>query len=352
VGQEFDSGVDRLWGKRFSAQLLEGSPARSVVDVVERLLAVQAQDQLGFRLAIRARSAGLTVGDVDRALSIERSVLVTWVNRGTLHLIRARDYGWLHPLLTPPLFKTNARRLWQEGVSAADADRAVDLIVRAVTEDGPQTRQALGDRLASAGAPVAGQALVHVLTRASLLGHVVRGPMVDGEHAYVLVRDWLGHEPSLADRDVVLAQLARRYLVGHGPASDRDLAKWSGLPLRDCRRGLSFIGKELSHRADGLFDLVDGRQDQIEPSQPRLLGPFEPLLLGWTSRQQILGDHGSLVTSHGVFRPFAVVRRRAVATWRLVRRDVVLEPFAPLGSDDRASLQADAADVKRFLKKA
>ena len=79
--------------------------------VAERLLAVQGQDPRGARLAVRARSEGLTAADVDRALSEERSLLITWLNRGTLHLVRSEDYPWLHTLTTPPLLTSATRRL-------------------------------------------------------------------------------------------------------------------------------------------------------------------------------------------------------------------------------------------------
>src|SRR5262249_15635455 len=69
--------------ERLAAQLLAGPPARDPVAVAERLLAVQAQDPRGARLAIRARTTGLTAADVDRALTHDRSLVVTWLNRGT-----------------------------------------------------------------------------------------------------------------------------------------------------------------------------------------------------------------------------------------------------------------------------
>ncbi len=87
--------------ERCAAQLLCGDPAGSAGEVAGRLLAIQAQDARGARLAIRARSAGLSASDVDSALT-RRSLIVTWLNRGTLHLVRAEDYWWLHPLTTPP----------------------------------------------------------------------------------------------------------------------------------------------------------------------------------------------------------------------------------------------------------
>ena len=99
--------------------------------------------------------------------------------------------------------------------------------------------------------PTAGQASSTCFFLAALRGITVRGPMVGKEHAYVLVRDWLGPQPPV-DRDAALAELARRYLVGHGPADDRDLARWAGLPLRDARAGLAAIAAELEEREDGL----------------------------------------------------------------------------------------------------
>ena len=87
--------------ERLTAQALAGEPLRSPEAVAERLLAVQGQDPRGARLAVRARTEGVTAADVDRALSEDRSLLITWLNRGTLHLVRSEDYPWLHALTTP-----------------------------------------------------------------------------------------------------------------------------------------------------------------------------------------------------------------------------------------------------------
>jgi Winged helix DNA-binding domain len=177
----------------------------------------------------------------------------------------------------------------------------------------------------------------------------VRGPMVGGRHAYVLVRDWLGEQQPV-DRDRALAELARRYLAGHGPASDRDLARWAGLPLRDARAGLNAIAGELEDRPDGLLDLTR-RVAVAEPPPPRLLGSFEPVLLGWNSREDLLGHlrDQPLVTVNGMFRPFALVRGRAAASWSMAHGDVLIEPFGRLGPADAAALDREAQDVVRFF---
>jgi hypothetical protein len=338
--------------ERFAAQLLVGTPARDPLEVTRRLLAVQGQDPRGARLAIRARSAGLTAADVDRELTERRSLLITWLNRGTLHLVASEDYAWLHALTTPPLFTASARRLAQEGVSPDDAERGVATIERCLIAEGPLTRAQLAERIAAADVRTEGQALVHLLLLASLRGIAVRGPMVGREHAYVHVRDWLGASRAV-DRERALAELARRYLAGHGPANERDLAKWAGLPLRDARAGLAAIATELDQRADGTLALATAGASRGESSgampQPRLLGPYDPLLLGWSSREALLGKHKEIVTVNGLFRAFALVRGRAAAIWRLSSGKVQIEPLSSIAPADATALRAEAEDVLHFM---
>jgi hypothetical protein len=318
--------------------------------VAERLLAVQGQDPRGARLAVRARTAGLSASDVDRALSEDRSLLITWLNRGTLHLVRSEDYPWLHALTAPTHFASCRRRLSQEGISESGAEWAMKTVEKTLAEEGPLSGKHLRERLASADVPTQGQVFIHLMFLAAARGIIVRGPMTGKEHAYVLVRDWLGEQGPI-DRDAALAELARRYLTGHGPADDRDLARWAGLPLRDARAGLGAIASELEEREDGLVDLAK-RSPAAPPPPPRLLGAFDPLLLGWTSREEVVGPHKMLVTMNGIFRPFALVEGRAVATWRYAGGKVTIEPLGKVTKKAMAALEADAREVERFLTSA
>jgi hypothetical protein len=223
------------------------------------------------------------------------------------------------------------------------------VIERALADEGPLTRRQLRERIDGAGVRTEGQALVHLLIAATLDRVCVRGPMAGADHAYALVRDWLGPPPPFA-RDAALAELARRFLAGHGPAGERDLAKWAGIRLRDARVGLNAIASSLVEvQGDrGLVDLV-GRGEPPELPRPRLLGSFDPLLHGWLSREELLGGHQGIVTDNGLFRPFALARGKAVAIWSLAGGRVELKPFGRLRREVRAALDADAADVTRFL---
>ncbi|HET8639846.1 MAG TPA: winged helix DNA-binding domain-containing protein [Solirubrobacterales bacterium] len=338
---------ERTVAERLKAQALAGRPLRDPAAVAERLLAIQGQDPRGARLAVRVRTRATSAADVDRALSDDRTLLITWLNRGTLHLVRSEDYPWLHALTAPRLLTANARRLAEEGVTPRAAERGVRTIVNALAEEGPLTRLQLRERLDATGVRTEGQALIHLLMLSTLQGHTVRGPMIGRQHAYVLVGDWLAPSKPV-DRDLALAELARRYLAGHAPAGERDLARWAGLPLRDARAGLEAIAPELKQRRDGLLQL-EGQSLKAAIPPPRLLGSFDPLLLGWESRGPIVGAHKALVTTNGLFRPFALVDGRAAAIWRLSDGKVSIEPFGTLAAGVRAALDAEAADVAHFL---
>jgi hypothetical protein len=340
-------GGARLRALRLVSQGLAGPRARTPIDVVDRLLAVQAQDERGFRLAVRSRTTGATAADVDRALA-GRQLLVTWLNRGTLHLVRPDDYRWVHPLVAPRVLPGVVRRLGQLGAGPRDIERRVDTVLGALGDEGPLDRHALRDRLDAAGVPTAGQTLVHLLAVASLHGHVVRGPVVDGRHAFVLVDDWLGTAPAPLDRDEALGRLARRYLAGHAPATPRDLATWAGITLGDARTGFAAAGDDVVATPEGTVP-ADGRPDPPADALPRLLGPFDPVLHGWQDRAPFVGRHRSVVTTNGIFRACCLVDGRVVGTWTLPSGRVTIDLLESVAAPARAALAEDADDVLRFL---
>jgi hypothetical protein len=341
-----------VMAERLRSQMLAGPRAGDPLEVVRRLLAVQGQDPRGARLAIRARSTVASAVAVDVALSEERSLLITWLNRGTLHLVASEDYWWLHALTAPTLRTGCVRRLAQEGVTPAAAERGVAVIGRALADEGPLDRAQLRERIDRAGVRTEGQALVHLLVAASLEGVAVRGPMVGAQHCHVHVADWLGERPPV-DRERALAELARRYLAGHAPADARDMARWAGLPLRDARAGLEAIARGLRQREDGLLELAPRAGAPEDPPArlpaPRMLGAFDPVLLGWCSRDALLGANRTIVTINGIFRPFALVRGRAVAVWSIAAGKLTLKPFAPIAAADERKLRADGERALRYL---
>jgi len=330
--------------ERLSAQGLSGSPFGNPDDVVGRLLAVQAQDARGSRLTIRSRTQGLSAADVDSAF------IITWLNRGTLHLVRSEDYRWLHAVTAPRQVKFNLRRLEQEGVSPDQAEKCEVAIRADIADRGPRTRAELRSALEGAGVPTAGQAFIHVLMYCSLRGLIVRGPMRGGEQQFVLVDEWLGERPPV-DTEAALAELARRYLAGHGPAGERDLAKWAAITLGQARAGMKAIKNEVVDAGQDLIRLErSGVSEELPP--PKLLGPFDPILHGWQSRDFLIPDERerSVVTTNGVFRPTILVDGQVAGIWRLAEGKIELQPFGEIGAAAAGALEEEMEDVHRFLR--
>jgi hypothetical protein len=179
--------------------------------------------------------------------------------------------------------------------------------------------------------------------------------VVIGPQGVALTRDWLGVEPDAAlegdARDRALAELARRYLAAHGPASDRDLAWWAGLPLRDARAGLAAIAGELDELEGGLVDLAKPDRPPAPKRMPlRLLPTWDAYLLGWPERSFLIADeHHPRIYVGGMIGPAIVLDGRVAGRWG-ARRDgkrlvVDLEPFKGLSS---RALDAERADLARF----
>jgi hypothetical protein len=330
---------------RFRAQLLLPPGVSSVEEVVDRLLAVQGQDARAFRLAVRSRSHDITAQEVDRALTERRTLVVSWLCRGTLHLVRSADYWWLHTLCAPRMLAGNGHRLAQLGLDEAMTRRAVETVQAAVAE-GPKTRAELRSALDTARVPNAGQILVHLLVAATLRTHLIRGPVRNGDQCFVDAERWLDRPP-VPDHDGCLEMLARRYLAGHGPATAADLAAYVGITLTDARRAFDLVAAETGLVEDMRTVADPSGADVLPP--PRLLGMFDPVLHGWADRSFITGAHKDVVTSNGLFRASALVEGQVVGTWTLPGGVVTLNPLRRLTAAELAALEAEAADVLRYL---
>lgn len=104
----------------------------------------------------------------------------------------------------------------------------------------------------------------------------------------------------------------------------------------------------MTDRPEGLVDLADRATSAARPA-PRLLGPFDPLLLGWVSRESVVGMHHHIVTSNGLFRACVLVEGRAVGTWGLSETTLTVRLLEQVKASALDGLRRDAADVLRFL---
>ena len=88
--------------RRLVSQALTGAITDPAA-VVDRMLALQAQDLRWAKWAVAVRAPGSTSADIDALIDSGR-VVRSWPMRGTLHLVPAPDLAWLLDLSTPRLW--------------------------------------------------------------------------------------------------------------------------------------------------------------------------------------------------------------------------------------------------------
>src|SRR2546422_7794685 len=172
----YDDQVRQL---RLRAQRLTPRSRDTISDVallVKELCGIQAQDARAAALALRVRSAGLVAADVEHARVQERTIIRTWGQRGTLHLLATEDLGWLLPLFSPVFIAGNRRRYVELGLDEDILARGVRAIHTVLANKGPLTRNELVEQLATHDIRLTGQARPYLIWHAALKGLICLGP--------------------------------------------------------------------------------------------------------------------------------------------------------------------------------
>jgi hypothetical protein len=379
---------------RLRAQLLLAGQSGLPTTPAQTLAAVcgvQAQDLPAGLLSIRARSTGLTAFEIEQARQggeggsetrpygpaanglaptdqpkqAGPTIAWTWCLRGTLHLVTAEDASWLVALLGPASIAGDRRRFQQLGWDEPKAAKGLRLVQEALQTEGALTRAEIIRLLKENDLPSEGQAPVHLLYRAAMEGMLCAGPNRGKEPAYVLWESWLG-KPRPRPHQEALAELARRYLQAYAPAGPQDLASWSGLKLGEARQAWQLIAGQLMEveAAGEPAWLLESQLPWLEETlaegsgttpQVSLLPRFDTYLLGYASRDLAV-DPAYARRIHpggGIINAALLVDGRALGTWKVQRRrgglEVQVEPFEPLAGALLPGVEAEAADVGRFL---
>lgn len=336
-----DGGGRQVAALRLSAQCL-AAPRPSAVAVAEHLLALQAQDYPAALQATALRGEGVTAADVAGALDAGELVR-SWPMRGTLHLIRPDDLAWVLPLCRDRVKRSAAGRHRQLELVDEHFDRAAD-VARDRLDGVSASRAELLRAFSAAGISTEGQRGAHLLVRLSQDGVIVQA-----------TKDVYGRFDRVVPmvefcREDALAQLALRYVQGHGPVTERDLAWWAGLTITEARAALASVRDRVE-----VLD-VDSTTYFVPPGlEPApdgvwLLPAFDEYLLGYADRSpQLSGEPLERIVPgrNGMFLPIVVVDGVVMGTWRRQlkksRVEVGVQLFAELPRRQLAEVEAAVA---------
>ena len=349
---------------RLASQGLLGPGLGSAPEAVRWMTASQAQNLQETMWAIGLRVPGSGLTDVRAALD-NGSVVRSWPMRGTLHLVAPEDLRWMLGLTAERLTRSIAGRHRELDITWADIEKCRDVALERVAGGGSMSRTELFGVFEAAGQPTTGQRGIHILGTLCRHGWLVQGPLAGNQQLLVAFDEWIPVSRTL-ERQEGIAEFMLRYFRSHGPATIRDFAWWTQIPLTDVRPAFELVRRQLVELEFGdnsywmspetaslLDDGVPGQRSVL------LLPGFDEFVLGYQDRSLVLAPvHANKIVpgGNGVFKKTIVAGGEAIGTWARAGTTgsaaVVPELFddaKPLGPGAQATFNKAAQQYLAFL---
>ena len=321
------------------------------IDVIERLVGMQAQVPSDPYLALWSRIEGFQSDELASLITQRRAVRATTLLRTTIHLVSERDALVIRAVLQPMIERQWGYSPFARALAGVDIDEVV-AAGRAMLAERPHTIGEIGkqlhERWAGHEAADLGYAVRYLVGLVQIPPRGVWGR--SGRPVLDTIEQWLG-EPLEANPSV--DHLVLRYLAAFGPATAKDVQTWSWLTgigevLDRLRPRLRTFRDEAGRE---LFDVPDGPlPDPETPAPVRFLPEYDNLVLSHDDRSRVVDRRvdldrwmrGSILVGGFVRGTWAHDMKRGTATLRIGL-------FAGVPASDRADVEAEAAGLLDFL---
>ena len=336
-----------------------------MLDAARRVGALQAQVMSSAELQLWARVRDLAPDDVRNALWRERTLLKSWILRGTLHLIASDDFPLYVAALSAVLLKFYRRASWLKyhGVTMAEFEAIADA-VDAILSDVPMSRKALAEAIVTRTGSTHIQARLEsgwgmLFKPAAVQGRLCFAESEGQNVTFIHPRRWLADWEPVAPEDAFRA-LARRYLESYGPAQTDDFGHWFGMQPADAKRAFRLLGDEIEPvEVEGwpAWALVAADIEHAPSAfSVRLLPGFDPYVISASRHAQYMLDEAhraKVYRAQGWISAVLLVNGRIEGVWQHERKRgqtvVTVAPFAPLSADVQAGVAAEAALLGAYL---
>ncbi|MGW5684855.1 winged helix DNA-binding domain-containing protein [Nonomuraea sp. NPDC003754] len=342
---------------RLRRQFVAAADGPGAVEIARRLCGLQNQVASSTRQAVAVRSATPDPGQLDRALWQDRTLVKTWIMRGTLHLVPAEDLPDYCAALSTLRFWEKGS--WQRGhgVTAAETEAIIDAVPR-VLGGAPLTRDELVEAVVDrTGDDHLREALTSgwgvLLKPLARLGELCYGPPREGRVTFTAPRAWLPSWPAaLPPFEEAGVRLARAFLAAHGPASPEAFDTWlfGGVARKGVLKGwFRDLAPELTEvdvEGTPLLALTEHLDDlaATEPSQAvHLLPGFDQYILGAPRSLEPLipaGVKSKVSRAAGWISPVVIYQGRVAGVWESKDGEPVLELFEPVPEQPLAAAVA------------
>jgi hypothetical protein len=290
----------------------------TALEAIEHLVGLQAQDVKAPYFQLVPRLRGFDPAELSSLLESRAAVRIVLM-RGTIHLVSAPDAYRLRPHVQSFLARA-VETNWSVGEAIDRA--ALAAAGRDLVEDEPRTFAHLGQLLAPAFPDAHPPALAQQIRCHVPLVQVPPRALWrrSGAPAHTSLEAWVPEARTQATLD----DLVLRYLGAFGPATPKDMQKWSGITGLDAAFArlaphlMTFTDAETGKRT--LYDLPDAPRPPADtPVPPILTGPFDNLILSHADGSRVLRkEHRpKVMTQNGLIAGLVLIDGFVAGNWRI-----------------------------------
>jgi winged helix DNA-binding protein len=330
-------------------QLLLRRNQLPVADAIEHLVGMQAQEPQAPYLGLWSRLENFIPEELSDLIA-SRGAIRGGLMRSTIHLVTARDWARLRPLMSPVLARSFKGTAFNRAIANVDLD---ELLARGreLLAAKPRTRAELGPILAERWPDVDPTSLAYAV---SYLEPIVQVPprglwQASGQARWTTAAAWL--DQRFGD-EAAADMLITRYLSAFGPATVQDIQAWSGLSgltpiaarLRDELRAFE------DERGRELLDVPDGPlPDPDTPAPVRFLAPFDNAILSHADRARIVSSADRRSLSRDRLMRTFLVDGFVAGTWQIDGTTIHVRPLRQLRAAEERAVADEAERVLGFM---
>ena len=343
--------------QRLLNQHILGSQFDNPDDMVRWMTAVQAQDFLSSLWAIGIRVKNACESDIEDAIA-NRSIVRTWLLRGTIHFVSSQDIRWILDLISPRIIASNANFLEKNlQLDSHIFQKSREVISKALEGGHTLQRKDLYNELKSADISISDMRGLHILHRLALEGVICFGPREGKQHTFTLLDEWIPKNNTMS-REKALAELALRYFYSHGPSTLQDFRWWSGLTDADAHKGLDknkskLISEDINNKTYW-FSNYNKDTDYSYPTS-QLIPDFDEYIVGYKDRSHLVNgiSNNKMELNEFIFNPTIILNGEIVGKWKRILKvgkvKILLNLFKKLNNEENRIIKEAAITYGKFI---
>ena len=351
------------------------TPAGDPVSATRSVVALHSSDPATVFLSTWARVPGFEIGDLERSLYDDRSLLRIYGMRRTLWVVDRETFPLVHNSSTETIAqrerKRTARLLERAGViddGAAWLEDVMPTVLGEIRDAGEILTRDLSSRLEGLDRRIeiyskegklqgtfglTSRAILQLSFESRVIRARPAGTWVSGQYSWADLVAWIGQPIEGMSVEAASARLVSRWLRAFGPATETDLRWWTGWNLGQLRKAISETKAVEVQLETGVGYVHPDDLEPVDDPGPwtAFLPSLDPTPMGWKEREWYLGDYdGVLYDRNGNAGPTIWSDGKVVGGWAQ-RRDgsIVYEVLQDVGLEVAEAVASRAAELESWL---